>query len=439
MGGPRHDVRDPVARGAASIHPLYRGSMSSADGDDAAASWNPAVGARAACLAHIHDEHLAAELRSMAHPGECAFCAQHAEDAADDRDIQDAERAGNVRGRADVVLVAELADTVLSALSGCGCPAEATVEQARDGSRKVPLDPAQAVAEACDRVLDPGVLEAVQDCVDQRRWHGDPVALVPRSSPMQDSWERLCRTVAERDLDLPDSDPSPGSDRDRLESLMDRIAGIIREEDLIRRIEPGEKIWRGRMRADATPPGYRAVDIGSAPPERAAENRMSRAGVPLFYGSADSDTAVVEISARDDRPFAAVAAFETTRPLRVLDLVDIPRPPSRFDREQAARRDSLVFLRDFAGDLSRPVFYDGRRHRDYRPTQYVTDYFRASSELRVEGIRFRSAHNDGVNYALFVDARECLEPDAADGAGTLRLIEGSERVEPRRGGRPTRR
>lgn len=75
---------------------------------------------------------------------------------------------------------------------------------------------------------------------------------------------------------------------------------------------------------------------------------MSRAGVPLFYGSAAAGTAVVEISARDGRPFAAVAAFETTRPLRLLDLVDIPEPPSLFDRGHAARRDSLVFLRDFA-------------------------------------------------------------------------------------------
>ncbi|MDI5903948.1 RES domain-containing protein, partial [Streptomyces sp. 12257] len=88
-----------------------------------------------------------------------------------------------------------------------------------------------------------------------------------------------------------------------------------------------------------------------------------------------------------------------------------------------------VFLRDFARDLSRPVFYDGRKHRDYRPTQYLTDYFRQSAELSVDGIRFRSAHTGGVNYALFVDATQCLEPGAVDGQGTLRLIEGSERVE----------
>ncbi|MFF0090090.1 RES family NAD+ phosphorylase [Streptomyces canus] len=385
--------------------------MESADGDDGAAYRKPAVDDRALCFAHIHDRYLDEELRGAAFEGRCAFCPEGA------------------RGPAPVVPVGRLADTVLFALSGYGCPADAPVEWPHGDSHKVPPDPAQAVAEACEPVLDTDVLKAVQAHIDQREWDGDPVAYVPRSSAVRDSWEGLCRTVAERDLDLPDSGRSPGSDRDRLESLMGRIADIVRGENLVLRIEPGVKIWRGRMRSDRTLPGYRAADIGSVPPERAAENRMSRAGVPLFYGSAAAGTAVVEISARDGRPFAAVAAFETTRPLRLLDLVDIPEPPSLFDRGHAARRDSLVFLRDFARDLSRPVFYDGRKHRDYRPTQYLTDYFRQSAELNVDGIRFRSAHTGGVNYALFVDATQCLEPDAVDGQGTLRLIEGSERVE----------
>ncbi|KUO02262.1 RES domain-containing protein [Streptomyces resistomycificus] len=394
--------------------------MESADGDDGAASWEPAVGALALCFEHLHDDLLQKRLRDGAFRGECSFCPDGARD------------------RVTVVRVSRLAEEILAALSdgdpgpSADVPVEwAHVERAQGDAHKAPPDPAQAVAEACDAVLDDDVLKAVKDCIDQKNWYGDPVEFVPRSSTMRDSWASFCRTVVERDLDLPGSDPAPGSDRDKLDSLMGRIAGIIREAHLIRTVEPGEKIWRGRMRADDVLPHYRARDIGSAPPGRAAENRMSRAGVPLFYGSADSDTAVVEISARDDRPFAAVAAFEVTRPIRVVDLVDIPKAPSRFDREAAARRDSLVFLRDFARDLSRPVFYDGRPHRDYRPTQYVTDYFRESPGLRVEGIRFRSAHNAGVNYALFVEVTQCLASDAADGHGTLRLIAGSERVEPR--------
>lgn len=409
-----------MIRGAAPIVPLYRCLMESADGDGVA-SRKSTLDAKALCFAHVHDEYLAAELRDTAQQGECAFCS---------------EMSG---GRVRVVPVTQLADVVQGALSGFGRGADAPVKQADPDSRKVPLDPAEALAQACESALDTDVLRALQDCVDQREW-GDLFTFMPRSSAVRDSWDWLCRTVEERDLDLPPADaPLPGSDRNRLESFMGRIVGIIHEEHLIKLVEPGEKIWRGRMRADDIPPGYRAVDIGSAPPERAADNRMSRAGVPLFYGSADSGTAVVEISARDNRPFAAVVAFETTRPLKVLDLMETPEPPSLFDREQVARCDSLDFLRHFAGDLSRLVFYDGRPHRDYRPTQYVTDYFRESAELRVDGIRFRSAHNGGVNYALFVDSGECLDADATDSEGTLRLIEGSERVEPRGWGHLTRR
>ncbi|MEU6347732.1 RES family NAD+ phosphorylase [Streptomyces sp. NPDC047072] len=369
--------------------------MGSADGDDGAEPCDPEADVRALCLRHVRDEFLAEELQLVAFEGECAFCAHGA--------------SGPVR----VVRVDGLTTTLLSALSGHGSP-------------KAPPDPAQAITEHCGAALDAEVLRAVLDHVDRRQWSGEPVEFVPRTCPLQDNWEWLCRTTVDRDLDLSDGDLSPRSDRHRLEALMGRIADIVRAERIVRIVEPGRKIWRGRMRSDATLPGYRAPDIGAVPAERAAENRMSRAGVPLFYGSADSGTAVVEISARDGRPFAAVAAFETIRELRVLDLVDIPELPSPFDRKQAARRDALVFLHEFAQDLSKPVFYDGRRHRDYRPTQYVTDCLRASAELDVQGIRFRSAHNGGVNYALFVDA----------GRSTLRLIEGSERVEPRSGGHP---
>lgn len=382
-------------RAAAPDLRLYRGHMESATGDEAPRE--PAPGAEALCLLHVHDAFLAEALQGMTSEGACVFCTDAASVPV------------------PVVPVAGLTDAVLSALSGHGSP-------------KAPPDPVQAVTEHCRSALDAEVLTSVLAYVDQRQWSGRPLVFVPRSCAVQENWDWLCRTVAERDLDLPHSAPSPGSDRDRLEFLMGRIAAIVREEGLIKDVEAGTEIWRGRMRPSGGLPGYRASEIGSVPAERAAENRMSRSGVPLFYGSADWGTAVVELAARDGRPFVALAAFETTRKLRMLDLVDLPALPSPFDRAQAERRDYLVFLRDFAEDLSRPVFHDGRKHRDYRPTQYVTDYFRASAAPKVDGILFRSAHGGGVNYALFVDAAACLEPGVDDDEGTLRLVEGSERV-----------
>ncbi|MCX4856005.1 RES domain-containing protein [Streptomyces canus] len=381
--------------------------MQSADGDEA--SPEPAAGAEALCLAHLHDPFLHRRLRAAASPGVCTF-----------------GHAGTARR--PVVPVRLLARTVLAALADRR--SDAAGEWDHDDADKAPANPAEVVGEACRTALDAEVLKSVRDHLDRQYWGEHRVPFVPRAGLLRYSWDSFCRTVVERELDLPDGDQPPGSDRDRLAALMGRIAGTIREAGLIGTVEQGDRIWRGRMRPDRTSPGYRACDIGAAPPDRAAENRMSRAGVPLFYGSADIATAVAEISARDERrPYAAVAAFEVTRSIRVIDLVHIPGLPSLFDHEQAARHDSLVFLQDFAKDLSRPVFYDGRKHRDYRPTQYLTDYFRQSAELDVDGIRFRSAHNGGVNYALFVDATQCLEPDAVDGQGTLRLIEGSERVE----------
>lgn len=363
------------------------------------------------CLKHIHDGCLAKQLRVF--HADCRFCPSRTTEAVRLADVGDAVWRATFRrspgGRIGAVV------------------RWGHVPDALEKS----VDPARVVKEECGDAFDSRVLGAVEDWVDRRYW-SDPDGFVPRGL-MRDSWANFCRTVIERDLHLPDDETSRGSDWDGLNVLMRRIAGIVQKSGLISTCRPGDLIWRGRMRAGATPsPHYQAADIGCAPTDRASENRMSRAGVPLFYGSGDVATAVAELAARDERPYAAVVAFEPCRPIKMFDLVRIPEPPSLFDLENAARREALLFLKDFAEDLSRPVLYDGSPHREYRPTQYLTDYLRQSPLLGVEGIRFRSAHaDDGVNYALFVGAGECVEPGTPEGTGTLRLLKETEQIVPR--------
>ncbi|MFJ3088839.1 RES domain-containing protein [Streptomyces sp. NPDC086838] len=62
------------------------------------------------------------------------------------------------------------------------------------------------------------------------------------------------------------------------------------------------------MCADASAPSYVAAGIGAAPPARATANRMSPAGVSMFYGSEDVTTVLAEISAH--------AAPDRTQPWR---------------------------------------------------------------------------------------------------------------------------
>ncbi|WP_165956230.1 RES family NAD+ phosphorylase [Streptomyces hainanensis] len=210
--------------------------------------------------------------------------------------------------------------------------------------------------------------------------------------------------------------------------MLDGISAVLEQLGLVRALPTGHQVWRGRMRRDTAEPGYVAATIGSTPQDRATANRMSPAGVSMFYGSADVETAVAEISAHDPRPYAAVAAFELVRPVPVIDLSAIPASPRAFVRDSATLLQQVDFIRSFTADLSQPVALDGGEHTAYVPTQVLTEYFRWLSPLHVEGIVFRSAQNGGVNYALFTGPEGCVDA-AADGPDAmLRLQPGTELV-----------
>ncbi|MEV0016354.1 MULTISPECIES: RES family NAD+ phosphorylase [Streptomyces] len=188
------------------------------------------------------------------------------------------------------------------------------------------------------------------------------------------------------------------------------------------------------MRATRELPRYTASTIGSTPNHRATSNRLSPAGTSLFYGSADPATAVSEISAHDGRPFAAVAAFETTRAVTMVDLVDVDQKAGDpAPAPQSAPGTAMEFVLAFARGISVPVRRDGRERLEYAPTQIITEYFRHLSPLRADGIRFHSAQNHGVNYVLFVGPEGCTDSLSTSPCALLRLVPGTEHVRERAG------
>ena len=54
--------------------------------------------------------------------------------------------------------------------------------------------------------------------------------------------------------------------------------------------------------------GYDASKLGSPPLEKASANRMSPAGISMFYGCDDVETVVAEISSHTERHFAVIGA-----------------------------------------------------------------------------------------------------------------------------------
>jgi hypothetical protein len=190
-------------------------------------------------------------------------------------------------------------------------------------------------------------------------------------------------------------------------------AGGRQARDLMQPIPADTPLYR--VRTSSAGKTYRnAADLDSPPREKAQPNRMSAAGIAMFYGAFEAATALAE-TVQDGDDVATVAEFRPTRKLWVAELERIPDEPSLFDVGRRHSRAPIRFLHRFADTLAQPVSRDGAEHIDYVPTQIVCEYLRHifrdyDDEGRLDGLVFRSTKATGGRcVVLFIDADGCIE------------------------------
>ena len=188
--------------------------------------------------------------------------------------------------------------------------------------------------------------------------------------------------------------------------------------DLLRPLPQGAQLYRARY--EGCKRKYQSPAELGPPPEEAAiqSNRMSPAGIPMFYGADDEETALRETY--NCPGYYVVGKFEIRRPGVLLDFTAIPPVPSLFEQipdtaEDRPRR-LLKFLHHVAEQVSVSIDRDGKEHLEYVPTQVVTEYIRDQltwENLRVDGIEYYSAVHPGhVSYVLFADQSNVLSTPA---------------------------
>jgi hypothetical protein len=161
--------------------------------------------------------------------------------------------------------------------------------------------------------------------------------------------------------------------------MLRKLGELIIEAGLIRELDTGTLIYRARPHALGVV-FDRAADLGTAPQEDSFANRMSPAGIPLFYGAFDADTAMREAWAGPaaGKELVSVGRFANSEPLPVIDLASIPEIPSIFDKDHRYLRPPLWFLYEFSERISAPVRKAARSESEmiaYVPTQIVSEYF----------------------------------------------------------------
>ncbi|GAB4088745.1 RES domain-containing protein [Hydrogenophaga soli] len=257
------------------------------------------------------------------------------------------------------------------------------------------------------------LIEAVSESFHNSMWvsgHNGFWLAPSRHEVLTDSWHRFVHTVQHRTrfffhLDETQHQSHPLDHAETPARLLQQVGELAEVQGLIKPILQATSVYRARVRTSQSwSPD--AATMGAPPPRLAGSGRMNPAGISYLYTALDEGTALAEIASAPPLD-VAVAGFQTTRPLWVLDLCELPLVPSMFDLEQQPHRDSIMFLHQFVEEISQPV----SKHQDepiaYVPTQVVCEWFAQvfqpnGSDCRLDGLIYPSAvRQGGKNLVLF--------------------------------------
>lgn len=226
------------------------------------------------------------------------------------------------------------------------------------------------------------------------------------------SWKEFCKHIIRKERfffreELPEYDR-----RDPIHParMMDALAHTCYKCETIDILEG--PVWRVReLKGEQTLSNV--TEIGPTPTSKAVkDNRMSPVGIVMFYGAFDPETAIAETV--DPPCRVAIGKFKVLTPIQMLDLTNIPQK-SLFDPEWGHAVGALKFLQDFALAISKPVEKDHSVHRDYVPTQVVTEFFRRV-DRNVEGIIYPSSRRPGHSaLVIFADQNSVVDCSDEDG------------------------
>lgn len=193
--------------------------------------------------------------------------------------------------------------------------------------------------------------------------------------------------------------------------ILKRVQHCIIELDLFRTIATTDKLYRCVQHKDKAEVDNTGKRIAANPTKNCKKNnRMSPAGISMFYCCPHKDFCISEVVdfKNHSEPYYSVAFFTPKKKLKLVDLTRLPKMPSIFDKGTNGNIETLFFLKDFIGDISKPI-KKGDEIIDYVPTQIVTEYIKYNPKLKVDGIIYPSSKNSKKeNFVVFKDHDQSL-------------------------------
>jgi hypothetical protein len=258
-----------------------------------------------------------------------------------------------------------------------------------------------------------GVLEAVRDSMNEADWVAVDFARPTADVTLIAGWERFCHQIKYQTRYViwrkPDREEHTSGGEIPPAQILDAVGQLVDvfPEYLNGEILKETALWRARPH-DVGQDVNTSKELGSTPTEKSRTNRMSPAGIPMFYAALDSATAELEAAQGSNKQQLTVGAFYASRDLSVLDLTNLREPPSVFAKD-GDDRPQWLFLHAFTASLrAKPALPD----IDYVPTQVVTEYFIKifDNGLRFDGLLYVSDVDGGGNcVVLDVPNERCVE------------------------------
>jgi hypothetical protein len=253
-------------------------------------------------------------------------------------------------------------------------------------------------------------LELMNDIINSLSnisWCNIDPYLQPEHQKLSYSWKEFCRIVKHKNRYSFFPIKS-------ISKILDDIAHGVNSLELIKKIDINTKIYRCRQhRSDEFSITFSEL---TSPPIKYCyfSNRMSPAGVSMFYGAFDYDTSKIEVIDKtqlSEKQFLTMGEFRVKEELSIIDFSTLPKVPSIFSSVKRDEYYKILFFHMFVSDLSKNIERDNKIHIEYVPTQVLTEYFRyvflEYTGIKIDGIIYESSKiMKGKCCVLFMDNKE---------------------------------
>lgn len=242
----------------------------------------------------------------------------------------------------------------------------------------------------------------IKSCFSTGQWISSDIYDEDKSIKYANQWDRFVNTVTHRGrftfLATPEFRNIIQEKKGHSDDILSVLSDLIIEQGLVKTLAKGTKLYRSR-KVDDVKAEYKFEDITSPPDIFAFPNRMSPAGISMFYASFDKNTATNECVGGDSVGLI-VGTFETIRDLRVIDLTAIPVQSFWVENWQENQ-----FLHHFNENITKRVDPKDTNHLQYIPTQVFTEFlrymFKDDKRQQVDGLIYGSSKTQEKNIVLF--------------------------------------